>query len=82
MRRAILALVVVALVALPCCKGLDPTLTGPAVFDRCDMLDAYTEADPALTDKQKAATKQTSDFLRKLWKTAGYDPDAKKAGGE
>lgn len=78
MKRAILAVLLVALVALPACKGLDAKLTGPAVFDRCDKLDAYTEADPELTEIQKRATKQTSDFLRKLWAEAGYDPD----GGE
>ena len=72
-RIAIVVLALLALSALAGCKGLDPKLTGPAVFHVCDQLDVYVDADPALEPVQKKAKKQTTEMLRAVWIKAGYD---------
>lgn len=80
MRQLILVAVIAALVLVPLagCKGLDPKLTGPALFQVADRHDAYVNADPALESVQKKAMLQTTEMLRSLWIKAGYKPGGDK----
>ena len=80
MKKFVLVLIALALIwPMAGCKGLDPKLTGPAVFLVADRHDAYVAADPALEPVQKKAMLQTTEFLRKIWIKAGYEP---KGGGQ
>lgn len=80
------AVVLLVALVLGGCAGLNPTLTGPALFKTLERHDAYVEADPALKstgnaaedhkrEGRKKAFLQTSDFLRQTWNRAGYNPE-------
>ena len=76
-------------VCLVGCKGLDPNLTGGSLFDVCNDLEGYVEADAQYKptgepgeDAKRAVRKKAAllnqDLLKKTWIRAGYEP---KGGG-
>lgn len=72
MKKTAIVLVMLLILPLVGCTGLDPKLTGPAVFRVADRHDDYVRADPVLEPVQKKAMLQTTEMIRKIWEKAGY----------
>jgi len=78
MKKTAIVLVMLLILPLVGCTGLDPKLTGPAIFRVADRHDDYVRADLVLEPVQKKAMLLTTEMIRAIWTKAGYGPK----GGE
>ena len=58
--------IVLALLLLVGCVGLDPVLIEPGVNNVCERHDAYVRADTTLPDPEKQAYLLETELLRKV----------------